>query len=115
MAQLRRDYPEYTRREAEVLVIGPDSRPKFQAYWEEHDLPFPGIPDPRRKVLTLYGQEFKLLKFGRMPAQMLVDRQGIVLFVNYGDDMTDITPDEVLLALLDRLRQEEAAPPEGGV
>ncbi len=115
MAQLRQNYAEYTRREAEVVVIGPDNRFEFQDYWAEHELPFIGIPDPHHLVLKRYGQEFKLLKFGRMPAQVLVDRQGIVRFVHYGSDMTDITPDEELLALLDRLREEEQGPPGGGV
>jgi peroxiredoxin Q/BCP len=55
-------------------------------------------------VLKRYGQEIKLFKFGRMPAQVLVDRQGIVRYAHYGDAMSDIPPNEELLALIDGLQ-----------
>jgi peroxiredoxin Q/BCP len=104
---LRRDYDRFVERGAEILVIGPEGPKKFQEYWEEHDLPFTGLPDPKHSVLKRYGQQIKLFKMGRMPAQILVDRQGQVRYVHYGQSMSDIPENEELLDLLDQLIAEE--------
>ena len=53
-------------------------------------MPFTGLPDPGHRVMDLYGQEVKLLKLGRLPAQMLIDKSGILRFVHYGSSMADI-------------------------
>jgi len=106
MAQLRQDYHLFLEKGAEILVVGPENRSAFAAYWEKNDLPFPGLPDPGHHVVKLYGQEIKLFKFGRMPAQVLVDRQGMTRYVHYGQYMSDIPPNEELLALLDELNRE---------
>jgi peroxiredoxin len=107
MAQLRRDYSKIEARQTAVVVVGPDSPNAFAEYWKEHDLPFTGLPDPEHHVLKLYGQEIKMFKFGRMPAQALIDKAGIVRFVHYGHDMRDIPSTEEVLALVDALNQEE--------
>jgi peroxiredoxin Q/BCP len=57
----------------------------------------------------LYGQEIKLFKFGRMPAQVLVDKNGMVRFVHYGNSMSDIPTNEELLSLVDRMNGEHSA------
>ncbi len=100
MAQLRRDYDRFVEKDTEVLVVGPEDADAFQEYWSEHDLPFQGLPDPKHAVLKLYGQEIKLFKFGRMPAQVIVDKEGIARFVHYGKDMQDIPENEEILELL---------------
>jgi peroxiredoxin len=105
MAQLRQDFPEFEKREVVVLVVGPENAQAFTRYFREHDLPFIGLPDPTHVVLKLYGQQIKLFKFGRMPAQVLVDRAGIVRFICYGQDMTDIPTTAEMLALIDSLEQ----------
>ncbi len=46
MAQLRQDYSEFIKLETRVIVVGPEGANAFQAYWEQHDLPFIGLPDP---------------------------------------------------------------------
>ncbi len=103
MAQLRQDYAEFTRRDTAIVVIGPEDAARFQAYFTENDLPYIGLPDPKSSVLKLYGQEVNLFKLGRMPAQVLVDKQGIARFVHYGHAMTDIPPNAEMLALIDTL------------
>jgi peroxiredoxin Q/BCP len=106
---LRQTYPEFLRRGAEVVSVGPEGAAEFKAYWSENKLPFLGLPDPRHKVLNLYGQEFSLIKLGRMPAQILIDRQGQARFVCYADDMRDYASNEELLALLDDFNREDVA------
>lgn len=106
MAQLRQDYDQFVARDAEVVVVGPEDAASFRSYWEKNDLPFVGLPDPDHTVLKLYGQKIKLFKFGRLPAQVTIDKQGTVRFVNYGHDMTDIPKTADILAVLDEIKAE---------
>jgi peroxiredoxin len=100
MAQLRQDYAKFEEAGTLIVVVGPEDAEAFATYWQKNDLPFVGIPDPKHGVLKLYGQEIKLFKFGRMPAQVLVDKAGVARFVHYGHDMSDIPPNRELLDLI---------------
>lgn len=103
MAQLRHEYAMFTKRGAEVVVVGPEGPSGFSAYWRREKLPFVGLPDPQHTVLKLYGQEVSLFKLGRMPAQVIVDAAGMVRWVHYGHAMSDIPPNAELLVLLDEI------------
>ena len=103
MAQLRQDYQEFVKRNTEVIAVGPEKAKSFQQYWQKENLPFIGLPDPNQTVLKIYGQEFKLLKLGRMPAQMLVDKSGILRFVHYGSSMSDIPSDTEIFESLESI------------
>jgi len=102
MAQLRQDYQAFINRKAQVIVVGPENAEAFAAYWQKNDLPFIGLPDPKASVLKLYGQEVNLFKLGRMPAQVIVDKAGLVRFVHYGHSMSDIPENSEILSLLDQ-------------
>ena len=106
MAQLRDDYPLFTSRNAEILVVGPEKSTAFSKYFTENELPFIGLPDPSHEVLKLFGQEVKLFKMGRMPAMVIVDPLGQVRYVHYGHEMSDIPANEEILGILDTLQQE---------
>jgi len=108
MAQLRRDHSEFEKRSAVILVAGPENAEAFRTYFSENSLPFIGLPDPEHSVLKLYGQEVNLFKLGRMPAQVLIDRQGVVRYAHYGHSMSDIPENAELLALLDELNASAA-------
>ena len=110
MAQLRQDHTEFVNRNVAVVVVGPENAQEFAAYWQKESLPFIGLPDPKSSVLKLYGQEVNLFKLGRMPAQVLIDKEGVARFVHYGHSMSDIPSNEEILALVDeinQLKQEE--------
>ena len=111
MAQLRRDYDEFQKREAAILVVGPENAEAFRMYFRENSLPFVGLPDPEHSVLKLYGQEVNLFKLGRMPAQVLIDKAGVARYVHYGHNMSDIPKNEELLALGDVINAEAAPEP----
>jgi peroxiredoxin len=100
MAQLRQEYDKFLAQETEVVVVGPENAEAFANYWQENSLPFIGLPDPTHSVLKRYGQEVNLFKLGRMPAQVIIDKQGIARFVHYGHSMSDIpTNNEILQTL----------------
>jgi len=101
MAQLRQDYQEFVERDTRIIVVGPEDAKAFREYFQNNNLPFIGLPDPKASVLKLYGQEVNLFKLGRMPAQVIVDKDGIVRFVHYGHAMSDIPENAEVLELLD--------------
>jgi peroxiredoxin Q/BCP len=103
MAQLCQDYQEFVKRWTRIVVVGPENAKAFEAYWSQHNLPFIGLPDPKASVLKLYGQEVSLFKLGRMPAQVIVDREGIARFVHYGHSMSDIPENAEIFKLLDEM------------
>jgi len=68
-------------------------------------MPFTGIPDPEHKIANLYGQKVNLLKLGRMPAMIVIDKRSKIRYQHYGESMSDIPEDEEVLALLDELNK----------
>jgi mycoredoxin-dependent peroxiredoxin len=98
---LRQDYQQFKDRDCELFAIGPDSSEKMQQHWEKEELPYPGIPDPGKDVLEALGQEFKLLKFGRMPAVVIVGDDGEIHYAHYGSNAGDIPPNEEVLSIVD--------------
>jgi len=105
LARLRDGYKEFTARNAEILAVGPDSREKFISYWQENELPFPGLPDPEKQVSKIYKQEINLFKLGRMPLNAVVDRKGFIRFIHYGYSMSDIPDNETLLRVIEELNE----------
>ena len=103
MAQLRRDFEKFNALNTTIVVIGPENKRAFDKYWAQNVLPFIGLPDPFHSVLKLFGQEVKIFKFGRMPAQMIVDKAGVARYVHYGNEMSDIPDNEELLEILKEL------------
>jgi peroxiredoxin len=107
LAQLRQDYDKFKEQETEIVVIGPEDANAFSTYWENRNLPFIGLPDPTHTVLKLYWQEVNLFKFGRLPAQIMIDKQGLARFVHYGNNMGDIPANEEILKLLQTVNEEK--------
>ena len=106
MAQLRQDYEKFIDRDAEIVVIGPEDQQAFARYWQQESFPFVGLSDETHTVSTRYGQEVKLLKLGRLPALVIVDKSGYIQYQHHGDSMRDIPANDEVLAELDRLNQE---------
>lgn len=105
MAQLRQDYDKFVQRNAEVIAIGPDSERDFKAYWKKNDMPFVGLADSDHRVAKLYDQEVNLLKFGRIPAQLIIDKDGVVRYVHYSQSMSDIPDNDEILAIVDDINE----------
>jgi peroxiredoxin Q/BCP len=105
LAQLRQDQAQFAARNAQILVIGPDGPRAFQRTWEKERFLFPGLADPQHTVANLYRQEVNLLKLGRMPAVLVLDKAGQIRYQHYGEAMSDIPTNEQVLAILDELNK----------
>ncbi|MCJ7542715.1 MAG: redoxin domain-containing protein [Desulfobacterales bacterium] len=102
MAQLRQDYQRFVKLNIEIIVVGPENAESFQKFWLKENLPFIGLPDPEHRILKLYGQEVNLFKLGRLPAQMLIDKSGMLRFVHYGHSMADIPSNKEIMNLINQ-------------
>ena len=98
---MKQDYEEFTSRNATIVVVAPHAAEKVAEYWKKEELPMIGVPDEDGKLADLYGQEWKLLKLGRMPALFVVDRKGTLVFAQYGKSMSDIPKNSEMLKVLD--------------
>jgi len=107
MAQLRQDYQKFVERNIEVIAIGPEDAETFADWWHSHRMPFTGIADPEHAIADMYGQEVKLLKLGRMPASLLIDKSGKIRYEHYGESMSDISENRQILSLIDELNRED--------
>jgi peroxiredoxin len=103
MQQLIADYPQFMQCNTEVITLGPNSAAEHIRFWKAHQVPFIGIPDPGSRTADLYLQEVNLLKLGRMPAVFIIDRQGIIRYLHYGNSMADIPSNSEILATIDHL------------
>ncbi len=112
MAQLRQDYQKFVARQTEIIVIGPEDRDSFAYHWHTLQLPFIGLPDPDHIAADLYGQQVKLLKLGRMPALVVIDKAGRIRYSHYGASMQDIPANGKILTMLDELNQETIFEPD---
>lgn len=100
---MKQDFKELTSRNTTIVVVAPHTAEQVAEYWKKEELPMIGIPDEDGKLANLYGQEWKLLKLGRMPALFVIDRKGALAFAQYGTSMSDIPVNSEMLKVLDGL------------
>jgi peroxiredoxin Q/BCP len=104
LEQFRSTYTKFQQREIEIIAIGQDSPQAFRDYWRDHQLPFIGLPDNNSEIADIYYQKVNLLKLGRMPAEFIIDPEGLIRFVHYGSSMSDIPEPGELLEVIDKLK-----------
>lgn len=90
-------------------MVNPEGEEAVRRYWEQEDLPFVGLADPRHKVASLYGQRFSVLRLGRVPSLVVVDRDGRLRYRHHGESMADIPDNAEVFDVLERLAQERAS------
>jgi len=91
-------------RKVQIVVIAPHETAKVKTYWEKESLPFIGIPDADETLGKLYGQEWNLIKLGRMPALFIIDQKGEIAFAQYAKNMADIPENSDLFKILEGLK-----------
>jgi len=106
MAQLRLDYGKFLVNEVEVIAIGPEEEQVFRYHWKRGEYPFVGIADPDHKIADLYNQQVNILRMGRMPAQVIIDKNGYIRYKHHGDSMRDILDNKFVLNLFDKINSE---------
>ena len=68
----------------------------FPIYYDQSD---------EKIAKSVLNQEWKLLKLGRMPALLVVDKQQIIQYAHYGDSMSDIPRNQEIIAVLEEINK----------
>lgn len=71
---------------------------------------FPIYYDPEKKVADLLHQEVRLIKLGRMPGLLVVDKNGIIQYAYYSEGMSDIPPNEAVFEILEQIEGKKREP-----
>jgi peroxiredoxin len=61
---------------------------------------YPIFYDETKKIPKLLNQEIKIIKMGRMPGLLVVDKKGIIRYAYYGENMHDIPENDEILEVL---------------
>ena len=98
--QLRRDYDKYQELDAYIYTILADNEGNAKKMEQKYARKYPVFYDESKEVVKMLHQEVKALKLGRMPGLLIIDKQGIIRYAYYSDNMHDIPENEVLLDVL---------------
>jgi peroxiredoxin len=80
-----------------------DSEENAKKFEKKYARKYPVFYDPTKKVPKMLNQEVKLLKFGRMPGLLIVDKVGIIQYAYYGESMSDIPENEIIFKVLEKI------------
>ena len=97
---MRDDFEDFSSLGAKIVVVAPHDLDKMRSHWQDNSLPYIGIPDPGGTFSKRYGQQWKLSKLGRMPAQFVVGCEGKIAFAHYGSSMSDIPANKMVLDVI---------------
>jgi len=64
---------------------------------------FPIYFDPNKEVVNMLNQEVIITKLGRMPAMLIIDKEGIIKFSHFGNSMSDIPKNSEILEIIKNL------------
>ena len=101
--KLGNEYEKFKELNAVIYAILPDNLENAQNFESELATEYTIYYDDKKKVNKMLKQEIKPLKLGRMPALLIVDKQGIIRYAYYSDSMSDIPENEDLFKLIKNL------------
>ncbi|NVM30235.1 MAG: redoxin domain-containing protein [Candidatus Helarchaeota archaeon] len=64
---------------------------------------FPIYFDKTHEVVRMLHQEVKIFKLGRLPAVLVVDREELIRWAYYGEDLRDIPKNKEIFEVLEKL------------
>lgn len=101
--KLGNDYEKFRELNAELYAILPDDLENAKIFESNFAKEYAIFYDDKKKVNKMLKQEVKPLKLGRMPALLIIDKQGIIRYAYYSDSMADIPENEDLFEVLESL------------
>jgi len=100
---LRDRYTDFQQRGIEIVAIAPDSAEAARSYFGIHEIPFPCLPDPDRRVFRQYDVKSALVSLGQRPGLYIVDAEGIVRYAHLGWQQWEIPSIDETLRQIDAL------------
>lgn len=104
IGHLRRDIDKFRELNTELYPILVDDKENAQEMEKKYARnEYPIYYDEEEKVVDMLNQEVKLLKLGRMPALLILDKENVIRYAYYSDSMKDIPENEVLFKVIENL------------
>ncbi len=100
MVQLHQDKEKFDEKKIEVIAICPENEEKIKKFLRKQNLDLTFIADPSHNLAKSYKQRVSIFKLGRLPAQILLDKEGNRIFEHYSNSMSDIMENEQILNLV---------------
>ena len=104
-AELRKGLEQFEELDGYLYPILADKEENAKKMEQKYARKYPIFYDETKKVPEMLHQQVKLLKLGRMPGLLIIDKQGIIRYAYYSDNMHDIPENDVLLEELKKLKQ----------
>ena len=93
-AKLRRDYEKFQESNTYLYTILADKKKNAIKMEQKYARKYPVFYDKSKKIPKMLKQQVKLTKLGRMPGLLVIDKQRIIQYAYYGDNMHDIPTNE---------------------
>ncbi|MBD3196987.1 MAG: redoxin domain-containing protein [Candidatus Lokiarchaeota archaeon] len=104
MGELRRDYEKFQENNTElypILVDKKENAEKMEKKYARNK--FPIFYDEEEKVAKMLNQEKKLLKLGRLPGLLVLNKENVIQYAYYSDSMKDIPENDVIFEVISNL------------
>lgn len=101
----RDNYDELSNYDALIVGVSTDSAESHDKFREHHDLPFPLIPDPEKRLVKMYDAD-GLLGFTTARVTYVIDKQGVIQRAIRNDFMVG----RHLPGVIDALKSIQSAP-----
>ncbi len=97
MMQLHQDIKKFEEKKIKIVAICPEKIKDIEKFSNKHQLDFDLVSDSNHILADKYGQQVVFLKLGRMPAQIIIDKEENVIFKHYANSMIDIIENNEIL------------------
>jgi len=85
-----------------ILVDNENNAKKME---QKYARKYPIFYDESKMVAGMLKQEVRLIKLGRMPGLLVIDKQGIIQYAYYGKNMHDIPENDEILEVLKKINK----------
>ena len=104
IGHLRRDYDKFQAQNTELYPILVDKKENAEKMEQKYARnTYPIYYDKKEKVSKMLNQEKKLLKLGRMPGLLILDKDNVIKYAYYSDSMKDIPENDELFEIIENL------------
>jgi peroxiredoxin Q/BCP len=108
LIRLAQDLDKFKELDTEVYVVTADrfeNARRLELVYIKGK--FPIYFDKEHEVVKLLKQDVKILQLGRLPAILIVDKEGIIQYAYYGSSFLDIPSNRQLIRTLKKIEGKE--------
>jgi len=103
VAQLRRDFQKLKELNTYLFPILTDNKKNAIKMQQKYARIYPIFYDEKKEVTEILKQEIKISKLGRIPGLLIIDKQGVIRYAYYSDNMHDIPENREILDELKKI------------